>query len=292
MTRAERLRDLIIRDVESSGFNAHGLHVLVGADTAEHRWTADGRADVHSVGKGVCALALGCAEDDGLISIDAPVAPLFPAVSPGAGTEAVTFRDLITMTSGVDFPWTPTLMTDWPDLAQEFLRRPSRGRSFQYSNASTYTAMRALEAVVGDVGDYVDRRLLNPLGIYNAPWERCPRGSIVAGSGLHLRTEELARIGRLIRDDGRWHGERILAARWPRALHSDWVRAGDSPGYERYAFAGWDGYGHTWRLHGAYGQLVVFSGTTVVTVTAADHDRADRLAEDIAARVTQVKPAS
>lgn len=282
MTRYESLRDLIVRDVEAMGFVAHGLHVLVGDDAVEHRWTADVRNDVHSAAKGVCALALGCAEDDGLLSLDTPAASLFPDLVPGEGTKTVTLRHLITMSSGVDFPWTPTLMTDWPDLALEFLRRPSSARSFQYSNASTYTAMRTLATVVGDVGGYIDKRLLHPLGIRGTTWERCPLGFIVAGGGLALRTEELARIGRLVRDDGRWRGEQILDSKWPRALHSNWVRAGASPGYERYAFAGWDGPGHTWRLHGAYGQLVIFAGEAVVTITASDHERADPLARRIA----------
>ncbi len=49
------------------------------------------------------------------------------------------------------------MLTDWPDLAHEFLSRPSAGRVFQYSNASTYTAMRALSSVVGDLADWLSR---------------------------------------------------------------------------------------------------------------------------------------
>jgi hypothetical protein len=57
----------------------------------------------------------------------------------------------------------------WPDLAQEMLRRPSRGAGtvFQYSDASTYVAMRMLGAYVGDVRDWLVPRLFEPLGIAN-----------------------------------------------------------------------------------------------------------------------------
>lgn len=278
MTRAQSVSDRIVLETDASGFRAHGLHVLVGDDVAEHRWTADVREDIHSAAKGVCVLAAGIAADEGLISLDAPVATYLPAADLGEGVDGVTLRHLLTMTSGIDLPWSETMMTDWPDLAAEFLRRPSRGRVFQYSNASTYTAMRVLAERVGDVGDYLDPRLFAPLGIEDVEWERCPNGRIVAGGGLPLRTEELARVGRLIRDRGHWEGRHLVSPEWIDAMHSDWVVSGENPGYDGYALAGWRGPGEAWRLHGAYGQLLIFAGDAVVTITADDHFGADRIA--------------
>lgn len=281
MTRAQRLRDHIVQQADTAGFKAHGLHVLVADDEAQHRWSPDVRRDIHSAAKGVCVLAAGIANDEGLIDLDAPVAPRMGATDLGEGVCTVTMRHLLTMTSGIDLPWSPTLMTDWPDLAHEFLRRPSRGRVFQYSNASTYTAMRVLDAVVGDVVEYLGPRLFSPLGIDGVEWERCPNGRITAGGGLRLRTIELARIGRLIRDRGAWQGRQLVSARWIDSMHSDWVIAGAEPGYDRYALAGWGGPGDAWRLHGAYGQLVIFSGDAVVTLTADDHEGADAMAKAV-----------
>ncbi|KJQ53091.1 serine hydrolase domain-containing protein [Microbacterium sp. SA39] len=279
MTRALTLRDRIVGRVEDTGFGAHGLHVLVDAEVAEHRWTADIREDVHSVAKGVCVLASGIAADEGLVDLDEPVSAYLPGFILGSGVEHVTLRRLLSMSSGVDFPWSETMMTDWPDLAREFLGRPSRGRVFQYSNASTYTAMTALGARVGDVGDYIDTRLLAPLGIRDVEWERCPNGRIAAGGGLPLRTEEMARIGRLIRDRGVWEERRLLSAAWVDAMHGAWAPAGTGPGYDRYALAGWAGPGGGWRLHGAHGQLLIFAEDAVVTISASDHFGADAIAE-------------
>ena len=169
-------------------------------------------------------------------------------------------------------------MTDWPDLAREFLRRPSGGRSFQYSNASTYTAMTALAALVGDIGDYLVPRLFDPLGIIDVEWERSPQGRIVAGGGLSLRTEELSRLGLLIRDRGVWEGRQLIAPGWIDAMHTEWRVAGESTDYDRYALAGWGGPGPAWRLHGAYGQLLIFLDDAVVTITADDHFGADAIA--------------
>lgn len=285
MTRAQTVRDAVVDEVARTGFVAHGLHVRLGDDVAEHHWVPDVRRDVQSVAKGVCVLAAGIAADDGLVGLDEPVSALLPGWRFGDGTDAVTLLHLLSMTSGVDLPWTPTLLTDWPDLAIEFIGRPSRGRVFQYANASTYTAMRVLETRVGDVGRFVQDRLLTPLGIPDAEWERCPLGFVAAGGGLWLDTAELARLGRFVRDRGQVDGRQLVASRWVDALHTDWVVAGRNPGYERYALAGWDGPAQLWRLHGAYGQMLLFdeARSAVVTVTADDHAGADAVAAFVAA---------
>lgn len=282
MTRAARIRDLIVEQVDATGFVAHGLHVRIGHDVAEYRWTEDVREEIHSVAKAVCVLAAGIAVDEGLVSLDAPVAEYVPDVVLGAGVEEVTLRHLLTMSSGIDLPYSETLMTDWPDLAREFLGRPTCGRVFQYSNASSYTAMAVLASRTGDIVDYLRPRLLDPLGLGDIAWERCPRGRVVAGSGIALRTEEMSRLGRLIRDRGEWEGERLVSAALVDGMHSDWVASGQNPGYERYALAGWDGPGPQWRLHGAHGQLILFAGDAVVTISADDHLGADSTAAFVA----------
>ena len=287
-TRAEAAVAALAREIDAQGFRAHGLHVLIGDGTAARRWTPDVREEIHSVAKGVSVLAAAIASDEGLFDIDAPVATSLPDLALGEGVAAVTVRHLLTMSSGIDLPWSETMFDDWPDLAREFLSRPSRGRVFQYANASTYTAMRALAAVVGDVEAWATSRIFEPLGIEGVTWRRCPAGWVLGGEGIALRTEELARLGRLIRDRGVWQGRRVVAPEWIDAMHTDWVKAGANPGYDRYALAGWGGPGEAWRLHGAHGQLLIFTGDAVVTLTADDHFGADRIAQvavDVLARV-------
>ncbi|MBB3157437.1 CubicO group peptidase (beta-lactamase class C family) [Microbacterium proteolyticum] len=278
MTRADALRDDLVVRVDDTGFGAHGLHVRVGDDVATHRWSPDVREEIHSVAKAVAVLAAGIAADEGLVSLDAPVRELLPTA-----TDA-TLRQLLSMSSGIDFPYSETLMTDWPDLAAEFLSRPSHGRVFQYSNASTYTAMHALSQRVGDVEEYLRPRLFAPLGLADVSWRRCPNGRVLGGEGLALRTDEMARLGLLIRDRGMFDGHRLVSAGTVDAMHSGWIgTGGTADGYRRYALAGWDGPGAAWRLHGAHGQLIVFAGDAVVTISADDHGGADAVAAFIAA---------
>ena len=276
MTRAAALRDALVARIDDTGFGAHGLHVRVGDDVATHRWTPDKREEIHSVAKAVAVLAAGIAVDEGLMSLDEPVRPVLPAATP------VTLRDLLSMSSGIDLPWSETMMTDWPDLAAEFLSRPSRGRIFQYSNASTYTAMAALSQRTGDIEEFLRPRLFAPLGWADVSWRRSPSGRVLGGEGLELRTDELAQLGLLIRDRGVVDGRRVVSPRIVDAMHSGWIETGSvGDGYRRYALSGWDGPGGAWRLHGAHGQLIVFIGDGVVTVTAHDHSGADAVAEFI-----------
>ncbi|WOF24672.1 serine hydrolase [Microbacterium betulae] len=281
MTAARKALDRFVHGVDGEALGAHGVHVLVGDDAAEHRWRADDREDIHSAAKGVCALAVGMAVDEGLVSIDEPVATYLPGFALGDGVAEVTLRHLLTMTSGIDLPWTPDELDAWTDLAAEMLRRPSRGRVFQYANASTYTAMRALGALVGDVCDWLTPRLFAPLGIRDVRWRRCPRGWIAGGDGLELRTRELARIGRLLRDRGAWEGEQLVSASWVDGMHRGGVDAGGQGIYARYGMSTWSGPGDAWRLHGAYGQFVIVDQAhdAVITITAHEETRGDRMAE-------------
>ena len=283
MTSAAAVLDLFVRAVEEEDLAAYGVHVLIGDDAAMYRWRSDDRENLYSVSKGVCALAIGMAIDQGVLTLDTRVPQLLPDLELGEGVDQVTIRQLITMTSGIDFAWFGDQEVPWSDLAQEMLRRPTLGpgRIFRYSDASPYVAMRMLGAAVGDVRDWLVPRLFEPLGIHNPQWHRDPLGWIVGGSGLELRTEELARIGRLLRDRGRWKGRRLVAAEWVDRMHGDWVETQGEAPFERYGFAAWDGPDGCWRLDGRYGQYVVVDDTrnAVVTITAHEESRDHRLAQ-------------
>ncbi|MBO9626127.1 MAG: beta-lactamase family protein [Microbacterium sp.] len=276
MTAAAEVLDAIVAGFDAEALGAYGVHVLIGDDEAGHRWRSDDRENVYSVSKGVSALAAGIAVDEGLLALDTRALDLLDVPSPGEGVEAVTLEHLLTMTSGIDFSWFGSQPVEWPDLAVETLRRPTRGPGevFQYSDASTYVAMRMLGAIVGDVRDWLLPRLFTPLGIDNPQWHRCPLGWIIGGTGLELRTEELARIGRVLRDGGAG----LVSPRWVERMHSGWVETGYR---SRYGLAAWEGPGRCWRLDGLYGQYVVVDAEAdaVVTITAHEEHRDHRLAE-------------
>lgn len=205
---------------------------------------------------------------------------MLPDIPLGPGVDEVELRHFLTMTSGIDFDWVGHDPIPWPDLAAEMLHRPSAGRRFQYADASTYVAMRMLGAVVGDVRDWLMPRLFDPLDIDNPQWHRCPLGWILGGVGLELRTGELARIGEVLADRGRWGDRQLVSGEWVDAMHAEpWVDTGRAAPMDRYGLATWAGPGDAWRLEGRYGQFVVVLGDDVVTVTAHEEELEDRIAE-------------
>lgn len=283
MSDVAAILERYVAAVDAEGLGAYGAHFLVGDSEAEHRWRSNDRENLYSVSKGVCALAAGIAVGEGLLSLDSTVAEILPDMALGSGVEKVTLEHLLTMSSGIDFRWFADEPVSWPDLAAEMLGKPTRGPGdvFQYSDASTYVAMRMLGVIVGEVRDWLLPRLFEPLGIHNPQWHRCPLGWIMGGSGLELRTEELARIGRLLRDRGVWRGDRLVDAAWIDRMRGTWVDTGGSAPFERYGLATWQGPDHCWRLDGRYGQFVIVDDDrdAVITITAHEESRDHRLAE-------------
>jgi CubicO group peptidase (beta-lactamase class C family) len=294
-TAADALARLV-EGIDRERLGAYGAVVRIGDDEVAHRWRSDDRENLYSVSKGVCALAVGIAVDEGILALDTRVPELLPDLDLGSGVDEVTVEHLLTMTSGIDFAWFGDEPVPGPDLAQAMLGLPSRGRVFRYSDASPYVAMRMLAAAVGDVRDWLLPRLFQPLGIDNPQWHRCPLGFVVGGSGLALRTGELARIGRLLRDRGAWEGRQLVSGEWVDRMHGSWVgTGGDDPHapFARYGLATWDGPGDAWRLDGRYGQYVLVDGSrdAVVTITAHEEQRDHRLAELAVAAVAVAVPA-
>lgn len=111
--------------------------------------------------------------------------------------------------------------------------------------------------------------------------------SVVAG--IELRTEELARIGRLLRDHGQWRGRQLVSSAWIDRMQTDEVQTGADGAYTRYGLAVWAGPGDCWRLDGRYGQYVVVdeARNAVVTVTAYEESRDLLLAEAAATAIDE-----
>ena len=63
-------------------------------------------------------------------------------------------------------------------------------------------------------------RLFDPLGIQKPHWEESPQGINCGGWGLYLKTEDLAKMGQLLLNKGRWHGKQILSAEWVKEASS------------------------------------------------------------------------
>ena len=104
---------------------------------------------------------------------------------------------------------------NWP---RSFLSLPVQhqpGTWFVYNTAATYMLSAIITRLTAQpLLEYLRPRLLDLLGIENPTWEIDPRGVNIGGSGLNLKTEEIARFGQMYLQKGTWDGKRILTEQW------------------------------------------------------------------------------
>src|SRR5699024_11188874 len=85
------------------GLGVRAIHLQrAGHPELSHRFVEDTAENVYSISKSVTALAVGIAQDEGLLSVDDRLVDHLPAPSGGygEGIEQVRLRHLLTMTSG------------------------------------------------------------------------------------------------------------------------------------------------------------------------------------------------
>lgn len=178
--------------------------------------------DQHELSATVTAMAVGLAVDEGLLSLDDKVAAFFsdqlPA-QPSVNLQAMTIRHLLTMTSGHDKDTPCGQDENW---AENYLAQPvkySPGSYFFYDPMAGYMLSAILQKVTGQtLSDYLRPRLFEPLGITNIEWEVSPQGVSAGGWGLHATTQDMARIGSLLVQKGKWEYRRILSRKWVKQM--------------------------------------------------------------------------
>jgi CubicO group peptidase (beta-lactamase class C family) len=101
--------------------------------------------------------------------------------------------------------------------------------------------------------------LFGPLGIKKYYWWKFPDGSVEAGSGLALRPRDMAKIGLLFLNGGRWEGKQIVSEQWVADSTKNCVDARQFP-----SFIEADGYGYQWWLRSFH-----INGETIFSYHAA-----------------------
>jgi len=182
-----------------------------------------------STTKSIASVLVGIALDRGYIgNAQDPIIRYLPDYAPllTGGKEAITVGHLLSMSPGLQ--WfgrnTPGMVNDdhaaWEveDMVAYALGKPlasDPGTRFNYSNATAAVAGALLEdATDTDVGSFARENLFQPLGITDFLWTSYPDGTVETDGGLALRPRDLARIGQLYLEGGRWDGVQIVPAAW------------------------------------------------------------------------------
>jgi CubicO group peptidase (beta-lactamase class C family) len=177
--------------------------------------TSDTQFDAWSVTKSVTSMVVGRAVTLGRFDIDAPIGDLFAEADPAHA--ALTPRHLLTMSSGLHLNWVRDLNPFMPDRARDALSLPfdhEPGTWWEYHQSPVNLLTAALGRALGeDVQDFAQRELFGPLGIPAGAWtwDRDRAGNTEGWAHLHVRSEDLGRLGELILRRGIWDGTQLIS---------------------------------------------------------------------------------
>jgi CubicO group peptidase (beta-lactamase class C family) len=89
------------------------------------------------------------------------------------------------------------------------------GRHFNYNSGASHLIPFLMGSILQtDVSELFHERLLFPLGIDRLLWESDPCGNLIGGKGLHLRAQDVCKIGELILSEGVFHGKQLVRKEW------------------------------------------------------------------------------
>ena len=202
-----------------------------GFPLGEVAFTADTVHDARSVTKSVVSLLYGIASHDGRVgSVDRPLLDAFPEYTDlhaDASRTKILVRHALTMTMGTE--WDETIpysdprngerqMDDAPDRYRFVLDRPlgaPPGERWTYNGGATAVIAKLVSRGTGQpILAFARERLFTPLGITDFEWVADQVGEPSAAAGLRFRPRDLARIGQLILNRGRWGDHQLIATHW------------------------------------------------------------------------------
>lgn len=105
------------------------------------------------------------------------------------------------------------------------------GDKIVYCESNYYVISRIIEKIVGmPVDEWALKNLFNPLHFEYVSWGRCPQGHTFCGSGLSLRTQDMAKFGMIYANNGIYEGKRYLSEEWIK-LATNVFKVDDFGGY-------------------------------------------------------------
>ena len=217
----------------------------------------------HSECKSITSLAIGMLIDEGKLKLEDRIVDLFAGRVSKINQlthRNMTVRHLLTMTSGVSFNEAGLVAeTDWVKCFLESAVLKEPGTSFQYNSMNTYMLGCIVKLLSGQgLTDYLKPRLFEPLGIQNFFWETCPMGNEKAGWGLYILPEDIAKIGQLVLDGGRFEGKQLVSEEWIREATRAQVEPPKTLGNYDYGYQIWVGRNErSFLFNGMFGQNVL-----------------------------------
>ncbi len=211
---------------------------------------AETQSPVQSVTKSVLSILIGIAIDEGHLRLDQKLSEIFPEAfdeNTDSVAAEITVADVLTKTEGFaetgpgDFKVSgaaPRNERMWRWMLTRRVAYP-RGTHFSYDGiGSDLLSVVLSKAIKQDAGDFARRKLFEPLQITNYTWYADSEGYLRGEVGLHLTARDMAKIGILYLQHGRWGDRQIISADYVRdstSRHND----GGPPVNAGYGYQWW-----------------------------------------------------
>lgn len=218
---------------EHPGIEMHSLMVVRHGRVVAEGWWAPysaGRPQMlYSLSKSFTSTAAAFARAEGLFDLDDTVVSHFAEFAADITdprSRSVKVRHVASMAAGHTREMlAEAIMRDREEPVRGFLLIPpdrEPGTVFAYSQPCTYTLASIIQRNAGmPLTRYLRPRLFDPLGIGHVGWHTFPPGREQGFSGLHARTEDIAKLGLLYLQGGQWEGTQLIGEKgWPRRRRS------------------------------------------------------------------------
>ncbi len=217
--------------------------------------------NLKSVTKSITSALIGIVINQGYIDgVDQPVIELFPSrhtANLDENKAAMTVEDLLTMQSGLDWPagpcpwrdgqecadYTTQQMLEDEDSLQFLLDQPvtaEPGTKCEYVAGASHLLSAMISETTGMSGlDFGMEFLFKPLGIEEVTWNDDGEGLNLGWSDISLLPEDMAKIGFLYLNEGKWDGDQILPVEWVRASAIGHAETGSRGIQSQYGYQWW-----------------------------------------------------
>ena len=173
----------------------------------------------HSMCKSITGMAIGMLIEEEKLKLDENIYDIFPDHINAFSKifrPVITVENLLTMTSSVTFNESGIVSgNDWLGSFLNASVNGKPGTEFQYNSLNTYVLSAIVTKRTGEtLTEYLTPRLFGPLGITKYYWETCPKGITKGGWGLFLCAEDMAKLGQLYLQRGKWNGQQLVSEYW------------------------------------------------------------------------------
>lgn len=173
----------------------------------------------HSMCKSITGMAIGMLIEEEKLKLDENIYDIFSDHINAFSKifrPVITVENLLTMTSGVTFNESGIVSgNDWLGSFLNASVNGKPGTEFQYNSLNTYVLSAIITKRTGEtLTEYLTPRLFGPLGITKYYWETCPKGITKGGWGLFLCAEDMAKLGQLYLQRGKWNGQQLVSEYW------------------------------------------------------------------------------